>query len=146
MKPARALLLLALLPAGCWPNNPDAPEETALERFQMAEEYLAGGHYYAAAIEYEFVVRHRWRWKEPYIKLARCYESLGRDEDAIADLERLLVVDSRDEDALRSLGRLYAKRGDAARAIAQYRQLRTLHPEDRSLDGEIARLEALGKP
>jgi tetratricopeptide (TPR) repeat protein len=138
---------LALLAAGgCWPSHPDAPEDTALDVFEQAEAHFAAGRYADAAPGYEFAIKYRDRWKEPYLKLARCHEALGHEEEAVKILERLLRVDRFDENGLSALGRLHAHRGSTDRALDCYRRLRDLRPEDRSLDGEIARLEALRKP
>lgn len=147
MTSARAFLVLALLPlGGCFNDGPPAPEEVALDRYDDADVQLAAGRYEEAAQGYEYAILHRSRWKEAYVKLARCREAQGRDADAAAVLERLLGIDRFDEEALRTLGRLYARLGSTDQALLRYRRLRDLRPEDRSLDGEIARLEALRKP
>lgn len=147
MKALRLPAVLALLAAGgCWPNPDPAPEETALERYEVAEQYFAAGGYTEAAIEYEYAIKHRWRWKAAYVRLAACHEKSGREDEAVSVYERLLRVDGSDEDALRSLGRIHAKRGDAARALPYYRKLQSLHPDDPALAAEAARLEALRKP
>src|SRR5689334_16617277 len=114
MSRGRALLIAGLLgAAGCRPDLPPAPEEVALDRYQEAERLMAAGRNDEAAFEFEFVIHHRWRWKAPYVQLARCHEAAGRDADAIVVFERLLRVDDTDEDALRGLGRLYVRRGDS---------------------------------
>ncbi|HLY74396.1 MAG TPA: tetratricopeptide repeat protein [Planctomycetota bacterium] len=139
--------LLALLAAGgCLPNRPPAPEELAIDRFEEGERLLADGRVTDAAIEFEYALQHRPRWKAPYARLALCHEKLGRDNDAVVVYERLLQVDGTDVDALRGLGAIYARLNEAARALEYYRKLKALHPEDNSLDAEIARLEALRKP
>lgn len=97
-----ALLLLT----GCWPASDPAPEEVALDRYEVAEKLFADRRYAEAAPEYEFVVRHRNRWKDPYVKLARCHEKLGRRDEAIGVLERLLAFDRDDEQGRRELARL----------------------------------------
>ena len=133
--------------SGCLPpEHPPAPEELAIERFDDGEKLLAAGNLTDAAIEFEYALKHRSRWKAPYARLAFCYEKLGRDNDAIVVYERLLQIDRTDEEALRGLAGIYGRRNDAARALEYYKTLRSLHPEDRSLDAEIARLEALRKP
>ena len=139
-------LLLLLAAGGCWPNPDPAPEEIALERYQVAEQYFAEGKYHDAAIEYEYAIQHRWRWKAAYIRLAACHERTGREDGAVSVYERLLKVDGSDEDALRALGKIHAKRGDAARALPYYKKLQSLHPDDPALAAEVARLEALRKP
>ncbi|HEV3029832.1 MAG TPA: hypothetical protein VG457_19790 [Planctomycetota bacterium] len=147
MKPPRLGVLLGLIAAGgCLPNNPPAPEELAIERFDEGERLLSEGHPTDAAIEFEYALKHRPRWKAPYARLALCQEKLGRDNDAIVVYERLLQIDGADEDALRGLGGIYGRREDAAHALEYYRKLQALHPEDRSLAAEIARLESLRKP
>jgi tetratricopeptide (TPR) repeat protein len=147
MSRTRAVLFAALLgAAGCRPDMPPAPEEIAIDRFAVAENLEAAKRYDDAVFEYEFVIHHRWRWKEPYVRLAHCHEAAGRDAAAIAALERLIIVDGGDDDALRGLGRLYARQGDSRRALENYRRLRTQHPDDAALAGEITRLEAMGKP
>lgn len=146
MTASRLFPLLVLL-AGCWPGAPDpAPEELAIDRFDEGEKLFAAGEYTDAAIEYEYAIKHRWRWKAPYARLAACHEKSGREDDAVSVYERLLKVDDADDDALRGLGRLHARRGDAARALVAYKKLKLRHPDDRALDAEIARLEALRKP
>jgi Tfp pilus assembly protein PilF len=144
MKSFRLLGLLAL--AGCWPNPDPAPEETALERYEVAEKHFAEGNYADAGIEYEYAIQHRWRWKAAYVRLASCHEKLGNEDGAVSVYQRLLKVDDTDEDALRALGRIHAKRSDAARALPYYRKLQALHPADPALAAEVARLEALRKP
>jgi tetratricopeptide (TPR) repeat protein len=147
MKMCRTLVLPALLcVAGCFPDHPPAPEELALEHYADAEAHFAAGRIADAAIEYEFAATNRPRWKEAYLKLARCREMQNRDDEAIAAYERLLIQDKTDEDGLRGVATLYAKRGEAEKALDRYRRLRALNPKDRSLDGEIARLEAMRKP
>lgn len=147
MKFAHGMAILALLSfAGCFPSHPAVPEEEALERYDETEPLFAAGRYAEAAEGYEYVIQRRPRWKDAYLKLARCREATGRPEEAAAVFERLLEGDRFDEDALRALGRLYAGLGSTDRAIERYRRLRELHPGDQALDGEIARLEAMRKP
>jgi tetratricopeptide (TPR) repeat protein len=110
MKSARALAVLALFSGGCWPAHPPAPEEEALEIFEAAEKEFAAGHWEDAAVGYEFAIKHRNRWKEPHLKLARCYEALGRSEEAIGALRKLLAFDRDDEAGLREIARLEAMR------------------------------------
>jgi tetratricopeptide (TPR) repeat protein len=147
MKTLWILALPALAAAGgCMPDHPAAPEELAIERHDAAEKLFAEGHYEEAAVEFEFDVHARPRWKEPYLELAACHEKLHHENDAITVLERLLRIDSTDDAALKCLARLYSERGDTAHALVVVRKLKALHPEDPALDGEIARLEAMGKP
>lgn len=110
MKLARALWALSLLAAGgCWPSRPEAPEERALDVFEQAEAHFAAKRYADAATEYEFVIEARNRWKEPYLKLARCHEALGREGDAVQVLRKLLRVDRDDETGRVELARLEAR-------------------------------------
>lgn len=110
MKNARALAILALLSGGCWPSSGPTPEEEALDVFELAEKEFAAGKYENAAVGYEFVIKARHRWKEPYLKLARCREATGRVDEAVRVLERLLQnVDRGDETGLRELARLKAR-------------------------------------
>ena len=118
MKPMRFFVLLgAVAVAGCLPDHPPAPEELAIERFEEGEKLFAAGKYPDAAIEFEYALKHRPRWKAAYTRLADCHEKSGREDDAIAVYERLLKIDSTDDDALRGLGRIYGRRNDAARAL-----------------------------
>lgn len=143
----RARVLAVLLLAGCFrPDMPAAPEELALERFEIGEKLAAAGKPADAVAEFEYAIHHRWRWKAPYIELAKCHRKLGRDDSAIAVLESYLRVDPNDDDALRDLGPLCDRRGDPRRALVYYKRLWQQHPEDAALAGEIARLEAKGKP
>ncbi|HLY08596.1 MAG TPA: tetratricopeptide repeat protein [Planctomycetota bacterium] len=147
MKTALLVMVVGLLAgAGCLADHPPAPEELALDRFDDGEKLFAAGQYTDAAIEFEYAVNSRPRWKAPYLRLAACHEKSRREDDAIAVLERLLHVDGTDDDALRALGRIYAGRGDPAAALGFYRKLKAQHPDDPSLDGEIVRLEAMRKP
>ena len=147
MKPSQVLALLGLLAAGgCMPDHPPAPEELAIDHFDDGEQLFAAGKYTDAAIEYEYALKHRPRWKAAYVRLGECHEKSGREDDAIAVYERLLKLDRIDDDALGGLGKIYARRNDAARALGYYRQLKALHPDERALDAEISRLEALRKP
>ena len=110
MSVARALSALALLAAaGCMPSRPEAPEERALDVFEQAEAHFAAKRYADAAPEYEFVIEARNRWKEPYFKLARCHEAMGREEQAVKVLERLLRVDPGDGPARTELARLQSR-------------------------------------
>ncbi|MBI3858236.1 MAG: tetratricopeptide repeat protein [Planctomycetes bacterium] len=106
MRNARALAILALLSGGCWPTHEPAPEEEAIGVFEQAEKQFAAGRTEDAALGYQFAIKHRSRWKEPYLKLARCHEIAGRRDEAIRVLRQLLVVDRSDEDGLRELARL----------------------------------------
>ncbi len=144
----RMLLTVVVLGfGGCVrPDMPPAPEEIALDRFEIGEKLMAQGRYADAAPEFEYAIQHRWRWKAPYLSLARCQETTGHDDAAIATLEKFLHVDPSDDDAMRGLGRLYDRRGDPARALVHYRKLWERHPEDAALAAEVARLLAKGKP
>jgi Flp pilus assembly protein TadD len=147
MNAVKRLSLLAFLgAAGCLPDHPPAPEELAMEHYADAEAHYAAGRIAEAAIDYEFATVNRPRWKEVYLKLAHCRELQHREDDAIVACERLLIQYKNDEDGLRAVAKLYAQRGDAEKALDRYRRLRALNPQDRSLDGEIARLEAIRKP
>jgi len=146
MKKLLVAVPILLAAGGCVPEHPPAPEEVAIDRYGEGEKLFAAGKYTDAAIEFEYDVKARPRWKAPYLLLASCHEHLHHEGDAIAVLERLLKVDSTDDDALKGLGRLYAGQGDAAHALDALRRFKALHPDDRSLDGEIARLEAMRKP
>jgi len=147
MRPLGVLAFLGLAAAGgCLPDHTPAPEEQAIERFDDGEKLFAEGKYTDAAIEFEYALKHRSRWKAPYVRLAVCREKTGREDDAIAVYQRLLQVDGVDEDALRGLARIYGRRDDAPHALEYYRKLKALFPDDRSLDAEIARLEGLRKP
>jgi len=147
MNAVRKLPVLALLAAaGCWPDHPPAPEELALEHYTDAEAHFAAGRVDNAAIDYEFAAANRPRWKEAYLKLGRCREIQHREEEAITAYERLLIQFRDDEDGLRAVAKLYAQRGEADKALDRYRRLKAQTPQDRSLDGEISRLEALRKP
>ena len=110
MRSARALAVLAFFSGGCWPAHPPAPEEEALEVFETAEQQFAAGRWEDAAVGYEFAIKHRNRWKEPHLKLARCYESLGRPDEAIGAIRKLLAFDRDDENGLREMARLEAMR------------------------------------
>ena len=110
MTTARALAALSLLWAGgCWPSHPEAPEERALDVFEKAESLFAARRYADAAPEYEFVIGARERWKEPYLKLARCHEAMGHEEEAVKVLQRLLQVDPSDGPGRIELARLQAR-------------------------------------
>ena len=106
----RAMVILALLSGGCWPSHGPVPEEEAIDVFEAAEQQFAAGRWEDAAVGYEFAIKHRNRWKEPHLKLARCYEALGRQDDAIQALRKLLAFDRDDENGLREIARLEAMR------------------------------------
>jgi tetratricopeptide (TPR) repeat protein len=110
MKSARLLAVLALCSGGCWPSSPLTPEEEALEVFEVAERQFAEGRWQDAAAGYEFAIQARNRWKEPHLKLARCHEELGRPDEAIRVLRKLLAFDRDDENGLREVARLEAMR------------------------------------
>jgi tetratricopeptide (TPR) repeat protein len=110
MKNARLLPALALLgSAGCWHVTAEAPEEHALDVFEKAESLFAARRYADAVPEYEFVIGARERWKEPYLKLARCHEAMGHEEQGVKVLERLLRVDPGDGPGKAELARLQAR-------------------------------------
>jgi len=111
MKPAGLLLAaLALLgTGGCLPGRPDAPEEQALEVFEKAESLFAARRYADAVPQYELVIGARDRWKEPYFKLARCHEAMGKEDQALKVLERLLHVDPSDGPAKAEAARLQSR-------------------------------------
>ena len=104
----RILPVLLLVLAGCWPSHDPAPEEEALLVYEQAETLYADKHYAEAASQYEFVIYHRNRWKDPHVKLARCYEATGRRAEAIRVLEKLLAFDRFDEEGRREIARLQA--------------------------------------
>src|SRR5213078_2162822 len=91
------------------PARPDAPEEEALDVFEKAEALFAARRYADAVPEYEFVIGTRDRWKEPYFKLARCHEAMGKEDQAVKVLERLLRVDPSDGLAKTELTRLQSR-------------------------------------
>ena len=51
----------------------------------------------------------RERWKEPYLKLARCHEAMGHEEEAVKVLQRLLQVDPSDGPGRIELARLQTR-------------------------------------
>ena len=104
----RAMALWLLLLPGCLPSHDPAPEELALELYDHAERLYAEKRYAEAAPEYEEVIRRRNRWKDPHVKLARCYEATGRRALAIRAIEKLLAFDRHDEEGLREMARLQA--------------------------------------
>jgi tetratricopeptide (TPR) repeat protein len=101
-------VLLVLAVAGCMPSHDPAPEEEALLVYEQAEALYAEKRYAEAAPHYEFVIHHRNRWKDPHVKLARCYEATGRRAEAIRVLEKLLAFDRFDEEGRREIARLQA--------------------------------------
>jgi tetratricopeptide (TPR) repeat protein len=110
MTTLRAHAVLALLLAGgCFRSGEETPEERALEVFEKAETHFAARKYAEAVPEYEFVISARERWKEPYLKLARCHEAMGKEEQAVKVLERLLKVDPTDGPGRTELARLQAR-------------------------------------
>jgi tetratricopeptide (TPR) repeat protein len=109
MTSLRATAALALLLAGCFPGGAETPEERALEVFEQAEAHFAARKYADAVPEYEFVISARERWKEPYFKLARCHEAMGKEEAALKVLERLLRVDPTDGPAKSEQARLQSR-------------------------------------
>jgi len=105
-----ALAAAALLAAaGCLVGGGETPEEKALGVFEKAEAHYAARRYADAIPEYEFVISARDRWKEPYLKLARCHEAMGHEEQAVKVLERLLKVDPTDAPGKAELARLQAR-------------------------------------
>ena len=102
------VLSMLVVLAGCMPSHPPVPEEEALLLYDHAESLYAEKRYAEAAPEYEVVIRHRNRWKDPHVKLARCYEATGRRAEAIRVLERLLAFDRFDEEGRREIARLQA--------------------------------------
>lgn len=144
MKRAWGLAIL-LSAAGCFNDGPPAPEEIALDRYDEAEAAFAAGRYEEAAQGYDYAARTRPRWKDAHVKLARCRQAQGRDLEAAAALEAWLAIDRFDEETLGAAARIYAKLGATEQALSRYRRLRELRPEDPTLDGEIARLEAMRK-
>jgi tetratricopeptide (TPR) repeat protein len=107
MRSAAALALLAA--AGCHLGGGETPEEQALGIFEKAEAHFAARRYADAVPEYEFVISARDRWKEPYLKLARCHEAMGHEEEAVKILQRLLKVDPTDAQGKAELARLQAR-------------------------------------
>ena len=70
--------------------------------------------------------------------LADALRAAGRDEDAAAALERLLVLDPGALEARVSLARLHARRGDAARAVAVLREAPEAVRDAAEINGELA--------
>jgi tetratricopeptide (TPR) repeat protein len=108
----RALSVLALLAAaGCFPPIvPSTPDEAALDLNEEAEYLYKEGRYAEAMPKYETIIKARDQWKAPYLRLARCYEVLGRRDDAVATVKRLLAIDRFDEQAQAELLRLEAQK------------------------------------
>ncbi len=106
----RVLAVLGLLAgAGCRLGGGETPEEQALGVFEKAEGHFAARRYADAVPEYEFVISARDRWKEPYLKLARCHEAMGHEEDAVKVIQRLLRVDPTDGEGKVELARLQSR-------------------------------------
>lgn len=134
---------LTLVLAGC--STPD--EETlAREKYEAAAPLFDAGDYAAAAPLYEYVVWKRPKIKDAHIRLAVCYEKIGRDTEAISVLEKMVkLLDPDDAIALRNLARLYVHRGYVAEAVSTYRRILGRNPRDaEQILQEIARLGKVG--
>ena len=137
-----ALLAAATLLAGC-ASAPATPEERAREEYRQGNILFEKGFYSEAALRYEAAIAVRERMKDAYHRLAYCLEVQGEESRAVETLERASRVDPSDEYALRHLWRLYCRRGFAVQALGAARRLVELHPADRDLHMEIARLQGL---
>lgn len=138
---SRIPCLLLLLTAVCC--SAPSQDEITLLRFQEAEAQFEAEDYDDAAPLYAYVVRHREMIRIAHVKLAICYEKLGRETEAIRVLERMLkYVDPTNETAMRNLLRLYARRDYAGDGIRIRRHLLENNPGDaEELRKEIGRLE-----
>jgi tetratricopeptide (TPR) repeat protein len=75
-----------------------------------------------------------------YESRAKSYEGAGKTDLAIADWDWFLAKHPRDTDALGRRAALHAKKGDTAKAVADYRALLEIDPKNEKASEAVARL------
>ena len=106
----------------------------------LAEEYRRAGRFSDALATLRTGLEAHPSYLSARIAVARLYQEMGRDDEAIDAFARVLATDRENLVAAKALGDLYARRGNAVEAVKKYKLYRAL-AGDRAIDAKIAALE-----
>ncbi|HET7451309.1 MAG TPA: tetratricopeptide repeat protein [Thermoanaerobaculia bacterium] len=111
----------------------------------LAEEYRRAGRLGDALATLRSGLESHPTYLSARIAIARLFQEMGRDDEAIDAFGRVLAADRENLVAAKALGDLYGRRGNAVEAIKKYKLYRALSG-DRAVDGKIAALEKDARP
>ena len=82
--------------------------------------YEGNEEYEKALADYDRAVELAEKKTDAMTARARAYILLGRDEEALKDLNEIISVNPNDDDSIRTRGDIYARRKDFKAAIRDY--------------------------
>ncbi len=106
----------------------------------LAEEYRRAGRFADALATLRTGLEAHPTYLSARIAVARLYQEMGRDDEAIDAFGRVLATDRENLVAAKALGELHARRGSAVEAVKKFKLYRALSG-DRAFDDRIAALE-----
>jgi tetratricopeptide (TPR) repeat protein len=114
----------------CFAPVARAQDPVVAERFQQATEALRQGNLDSAAEGFESVVKSLPQFAEAYLDLGLVREEQGRNEDAVASLQKALALKARLRGANLFLGIAEYRLNQFEKALAALRKETSLYPSD----------------
>lgn len=124
-----AIWLLALVPAAT-PHSTQNPQGAASEQFRRATEALRAGRLDAAGEDFAAVIKAAPEFAEAHFNLGLVREEQGRNEEAIASLQKAVTLKPRLRGAHLFLGIAEYRLNHFDKAIAALRKETTIAPSD----------------
>jgi len=84
---------------------------------------------YKKAIEYYTIANNKNMSEKVYQKISNCHYRLGNYEEALANINQALNMDSTDVNFLAQKANIYFEKGDAKAAVAEWDKVLAMQPE-----------------
>lgn len=90
---------------------------------EIAKIYQNKENYITALTFWEKAVKNEREKKGPYLNIGRCYEKLGKDNEATNSYKRVIELDKDCHEAYEGLIRIYKKQGNLSELITQWEKI-----------------------
>lgn len=108
---------------------------------RRGEEALESGEFVVAANHFTAAIDHDPTFAEAWHSRAAAYYQAGLIGPALDDLRETLVLNPHHFAAMNGVGVILEELGQTEEALAAYRQVQAIHPQEPDVTGAIERLE-----